>query len=248
MYRWVWTCVIPLCVLSQSAGATTIMAMRAEELIPISEFVGRVTITRGEWLSLERDGTPLSCGYKFGAQVVDVLKGNELQKEFVSEERMEIGSDYLIYMTSDRSAGPVMLSTNSAMLDTLEQEKSDKAFCEENFPLPRAPALTSSKFTTYRGRFSSDDSKIEWWIDTAGPLALEHADEIDSVYIGAKTIEVQRRGVATIMEESEFLKKSSAIFEEDVAEYPSLYLIEGAMKWADVRALLKELIAEAEGK
>jgi len=234
-----------LCVFGQNAYATTIRSMTAEELVPISEFVGRVEIVRGERLLLEEDGKRINCGYKLVADVVETLKGNEAQKEFVSESPLELGSDYLVYLSSTSSGAPVVLSTNSFMIGSLEEERNERAMCMVRFPFPRSPVLTSSRFETYLDVYDRRDAELEWWIDSSMSLS-DHADEIDSIYIMAETVEMERNGVTTIMKESEFVERGLAIFEREIAEYPLIFLSEGLMKWADVKAVLIRLIAEAE--
>jgi len=234
-----------LCVFRQNAYATTIRAMTAEELVPISEFVGRIEIVRGERLFLEEDGKRINCGYKLVADVVETLKGNEAQKEFVSESPLELGSDYLVYLSSTSSGAPVVLSTNSFMIGSLEEERNERAMCMARFPFPRSPVLTSSRFETYLEVYDRRDAELEWWIDTSMSLS-DHADEIDSIYVVAETVEMERNGVTTIMKESEFVERGLAIFEPKIAEHPLIFLSKGLMKWADVKAVLIRLIAEAE--
>lgn len=233
------------CLFGQNAYATTISAMTAEELVPISEFVGRIEIVRGERLFLEKDGKRINCGYKLVADVVEALKGNEAQKEFVSNSSLELGADYLVYLSSMSSGAPVVLSTNSFMIGSLEEERNERAMCMDSFPFPRSPDLTSSKFETYLDVYDRGNVELEWWISSSESL-WDHADEIDAIYVVAETVGVERNGVTTIMAESEFVKRGSAIFEGEIAEYPLIFLIEGLMKWADVKAVLIRLIAETE--
>lgn len=234
-----------LCVFGHSAYATTIRAMTAEELVPISEFVGRIEIVSGERLLLEEHGERIDCGYKLVADVVEALKGNEAQKVFVSESPLELGSDYLVYLSSVSLGAPVVMSTNWLMIGALEEERNERAMCMESFPFPRSPVLTSSKFETYLYVYDRGYDELEWWIRSSESLS-DHSDEIDAIYVVAETVGMERNGVTTIMADSEFLKRGSAIFEGEVAEYPLILLDEGLMKWADVKAVLLRLIAEAE--
>jgi hypothetical protein len=238
---------LALCTLTLSVGATRVMPTTPDKMIPGSEFVGRVEIVKSERLFLERDQRLKSCGYKYVADVVEVLKGDEAQKEFVSEDPLTIGLDYFVYLSSEDSGASLVMSTNSPMLGMLEEERSNRVLCKEKYPYPRAPVSTSLKFETYLPVYDMRAAELEWWI--SGSITFrDYKEEIDEIWVEAKTLEVKRNGVTKIMEHSEFIKASSALFEGEVAEHPDIYLLKGLMKWDDVKAVLSRLIAEAEQK
>src|SRR5688572_16682027 len=137
-----------LSFLAQSCNATITIPEETQKLVARSEFIGQVKITSGETLTLEQDGQTLDCGYKFIAEVTDALKGDASSKEFISEGTLEIGHDYLIYLTAGDPDGGTIISTNSSMADDLGRAQSERTLCESKYAFLKSISSETSEFTS----------------------------------------------------------------------------------------------------
>ena len=115
-------CFLFLCL---SAEATTYAPVNLHELHSASEQVAIVQIVDGSVLL----NGGVECGAKYRGRVIETIKGNALADtiEFGRYEGLEIGTRYVLFLSSKGGPYSPMLSTNSDAVRELQERERDCA-------------------------------------------------------------------------------------------------------------------------
>ncbi len=118
-----------LATASFAACATIIMPVPLNELVLASDVVAIIQITEG---SVIRDGET-ECGAKYGAQVIETLKGSAPRQpiEFGRRGGIEIGTRYLVFLAKSPMRYDPLLSTNGA---AIQEEREYENKCATKWP------------------------------------------------------------------------------------------------------------------
>jgi hypothetical protein len=235
---------LPLCW--NEISAHTFRPKSTGEILEKTVVIAVVQIVEGRLVTVDYKDESKDCGFIYVANVEDNLLGDKGSIEFFAERSLQIGRDYVIFLTEGDTAGQYMTSVHSMMWPAIKESMEIRELCEASYSGLKAIRGLTSEFKSTRRVLSDGEEIDERWIEPT-----EFVSNINDIFVSDKndiaiyefeavTIEIHAPEKEDVTLSADELVDASMYAESSV--YPFVWFYENLMNWNDYRgAVIAEL-------
>ncbi len=227
---------LPLCW--NEISAHTFRPKSTGEILEKTVVIAVVQIVEGRLVTVDYKDESKDCGFIYVANVEDNLLGDQGSIEFFAERSLQIGREYVIFLTEGDTAGQDMTSTNSMMWPAIKESMEIRELCEARYSGLKAIRGLTSEFKSTRRVLSDGEEIDERWIKPS--QFVSDKNDIAIYEFEAETIKIYAPEKEDVTLSADELVDASMYAESSV--YPFVWFYENLMNWNDYRgAVIAEL-------